>query len=138
MNYPNGIKKNKTTSYTNYGNRGMNLENDLNDTNVVKRVSRPKEDGKFYLIVQPINVVDVFGNYTTVKEVKGVYKFDANAPTCETTFKLKSESVAEKTWTNQSFRKCGLPIRAMEPIPTPSCIRIIPTRMQSEWVRITL
>ena len=33
MNYPNGIKKKQTIHYTNYGNRGMNLENDLNITN---------------------------------------------------------------------------------------------------------
>lgn len=31
MNYPNNIKKN--FGKINYGNRGMNLENDLNDTN---------------------------------------------------------------------------------------------------------
>lgn len=30
MNYPNNIRK---TQITNYSNRGMNLENDLNDTN---------------------------------------------------------------------------------------------------------
>ena len=36
MNYPNGIKKNKTTIYTkkiDFKNRGMNLENDINETN---------------------------------------------------------------------------------------------------------
>ena len=32
MNYPNGIKKNYT-SLKSYGNRGMSLESDLNDTN---------------------------------------------------------------------------------------------------------
>lgn len=35
MNYPKGVKGIKTTSRnTNYGNRGMGLENDINDTNL--------------------------------------------------------------------------------------------------------
>ena len=40
MNYPNGLKKDRTTNnnnlcnkYINYANRGMNLEDDLNKTN---------------------------------------------------------------------------------------------------------
>lgn len=33
MNYPNGIKKNINNKNINYKNRGMSLENDLNDTN---------------------------------------------------------------------------------------------------------
>lgn len=33
MNYPKGIKKNNTVNYVNFGNRGMDLENDINLTN---------------------------------------------------------------------------------------------------------
>ncbi|MBR2248452.1 MAG: Holliday junction resolvase RecU, partial [Bacilli bacterium] len=33
MKYPGGIKKIKTISNISYKNRGMSLENDLNDTN---------------------------------------------------------------------------------------------------------
>ena len=83
--------------------KNLNFGNDLDDKTVTKKVSRPKEDGKFYLIVQPINVVDVFGNYTTKKEVKGQYKFDSHAPECATALKLKSESTPERTWTNQNI-----------------------------------
>jgi len=80
----------------------LNFGNDLNDKVTTKKISRPKEDGKFYLIVQPIHVVDVFGNYTTKKEVKGVYKFDSHAPTCETGVTLLSASKSQNTWTNQN------------------------------------
>lgn len=33
MNYPKGIKNNNTSNYINFGNRGMDLENDINITN---------------------------------------------------------------------------------------------------------
>ena len=37
MNYPNGIKKSVTNHHTNYANRGMMLEQDLNSTNIYYR-----------------------------------------------------------------------------------------------------
>ena len=33
MNYPKGIKNNNTSNYINFGNRGMDLENDININN---------------------------------------------------------------------------------------------------------
>ena len=33
MNYPKGIKNNNTSNYINFGNRGMDFENDINITN---------------------------------------------------------------------------------------------------------
>ena len=33
MNYPGGVRKDRLVSNTNYGNRGMNLEGDLNSSN---------------------------------------------------------------------------------------------------------
>ena len=51
MNYPNGIKKEKTTiikKNINYKNRGMNLEDDLNSTN-----NYYIEKGKAYIYKKP-------------------------------------------------------------------------------------
>ena len=56
MNYPNGIKKKQTTHYTNYGNRGMNLENDLNITN---EYYRNMDKAYIYKKHTPIKIVKV-------------------------------------------------------------------------------
>ena len=56
MNYPNGIKKRKTNNYTNYSNRGMNLENDLNITN---EYYRNMDKAYIYKKPTPIKIVNV-------------------------------------------------------------------------------
>ena len=103
MNYPNGIKKIKTTSYTNYGNRGMNLENDLNITNEYYR-----NMDKAYIYKKPTHVKIVNVDYqsrklATIKEAyfvepsttdyNGIYKgkyidFEAKETKSKTSFAL--------------------------------------------------
>jgi recombination protein U len=61
VNYPNGIKKEcnvikKSYSKPIYKNRGMNLENDLNETN---KYYREKEKAYIYKKPTPIKLVDV-------------------------------------------------------------------------------
>lgn len=103
MNYPNGIKKNKTTSYTNYGNRGMNLENDLNITN---EYYRNMDKGYIYKKPTPVKIVNVdyqSRKLATIKEAyfvepsttdyNGIYKgkyidFEAKETKSKTSFAL--------------------------------------------------
>ncbi len=68
MKYPNGIKKDNKLHNINYGNRGMNLENDLNITN--KYYS---EIDKAFIYKKPtpvkiVNVDYVSRNMATIKE----------------------------------------------------------------------
>ena len=59
MNYPNGIKREKSCSNhypINFQNRGMNLEHDLNDTNLYYR---EKEKAFIYKKPTPIKLVKV-------------------------------------------------------------------------------
>lgn len=105
MNYPNGIKKKTTAHYTNYGNRGMDLENDLNITNEYYR----KMDKAFiYKKPTPIKVVDVdyhSRKLATIKEAyftepsttdyNGIYKgkyidFEAKETKSKTSFALNN------------------------------------------------
>lgn len=103
MNYPNGIKKNKTTSYTNYGNRGMNLENDLNITN---EYYRNMDKAYIYKKPTPVKIVNVdyqSRKLATIKEAyfvepsttdyNGIYKgkyidFEAKETKSKTSFAL--------------------------------------------------
>ena len=70
MNYPNGIKKNKTTSYTNYGNRGMNLENDLNITN---EYYRNMDKAYIYKKPTPVKIVNVDYQSRKLATIKEAY-----------------------------------------------------------------
>ena len=59
MNYPNGIKKEKeniTSKTINYKNRGMNLENDINETN---NYYIEKKEAFIYKKPTPIKLVKV-------------------------------------------------------------------------------
>lgn len=103
MNYPNGIKKEKTVHYTNYGNRGMNLENDLNITN---QYYRDIDKAYIYKKPTPIKIVNVdyhSRKLVTIKEAyfvepsttdyNGIYKgkyidFEAKETKCKTSFSL--------------------------------------------------
>lgn len=105
MNYPNGIKKNKTTGYTNYGNRGMNLENDLNVTN---EYYRNMDKAYIYKKPTPIKIVNVdykSRKLATIKEAyfvepsttdyNGIYKgkyidFEAKETKSKTSFALEN------------------------------------------------
>lgn len=58
MNYPNGIQKKTISHNTSYGNRGMNLENDLNVTNEFYR-----NTDKAYIYKKPTPIKIVHVNY---------------------------------------------------------------------------
>lgn len=103
MNYPNGIKKKQTTHYTNYGNRGMNLENDLNITN---EYYRNMDKAYIYKKPTPVKIVKVdyqSRNLATINEAyfvepsttdyNGIYKgkyidFEAKETKSKTSFAL--------------------------------------------------
>lgn len=105
MNYPNGIKKKTTTHYTNYGNRGMDLENDLNITN---EYYRNIDRAFIYKKPTPIKIVDVdyhSRKLVTIKEAyftepsttdyNGIYKgkyidFEAKETKSKTAFALNN------------------------------------------------
>lgn len=105
MNYPNGIKKKTTTHYTNYGNRGMDLENDLNITN---EYYRNIDRAFIYKKPTPIKIVDVdyhSRKLVTIKEAyftepsttdyNGIYKgkyidFEAKETKSKTSFALNN------------------------------------------------
>ena len=102
MNYPNG-KKTPTNKIVFYGNRGMNLESDLNETNQYYLI---QNKAIIYKKPTPIKVVDV--SYPSRKEAiikkayfqvpsttdyNGIYKgkyidFEAKETTSNTSFPL--------------------------------------------------
>lgn len=72
MNYPNGLKKDRTTNnnnlcnkYINYANRGMNLEDDLNKTN---EYYRNIDKAYIYKKPTPIKIVKVNYKNNEIKE----------------------------------------------------------------------
>lgn len=70
MNYPNGLKKNRVTDnlqnkYTNYANRGMSLESDLNLTNEYYRTI---DKAYIYKKPTPIKIVKVDYKKNEIKE----------------------------------------------------------------------
>lgn len=105
MKYPNGIKKNKIFHNTQYGNRGMNLESDINITN-----SYYREIDKAYIYKKPtpIKIVDVdykSRSSATIKEAyfsepsttdyNGIYRgkyidFEAKETKSKTSFALRN------------------------------------------------
>ena len=103
MNYPNGIKKEKTNHYTDYRNRGMSLENDLNATN---EYYRNMDRAYIYKKPTPIKIVNVdyhSRKLATIREAyfaepsttdyNGIYKgkyidFEAKETRCMTSFSL--------------------------------------------------
>lgn len=105
MNYPNGVKKEYTNHPINYGNRGMNLESDLNITNCYYR-----EIDKAYIYKKPtpikiVNVDYVSRKLATIKKAyflepsttdyNGIYKgkyidFEAKETKSKTSFALEN------------------------------------------------
>lgn len=105
MNYPGGIKKGENTHITNYGNRGMNLEADLNITN---SYYRDIDKAYIYKKPTPIKIVDVdyksrqtavitkayFAEPSTT-DYNGLYKgkyidFEAKETKSKTSFSLRN------------------------------------------------
>lgn len=103
MNYPNGIKKKNQIHYTNYKNRGMDLENDLNLTN---QYYRDIDKAYIYKKPTPIKIVNVdyhSRKHATIKEAyfaepsttdyNGIYEgnyidFEAKETKSKTSFSL--------------------------------------------------
>ena len=69
INYPGSIKKEKTNKITNYGNRGMTLEFDLNETN---NYYLEKDIAVIHKKPTPIQVVDT--DYGKRKITKAYFK----------------------------------------------------------------
>lgn len=109
MNYPNGIKRNSKSfldsNFINYSNRGMSLENDLNESN---KYYLDNDIAVIYKKPTPItiNKVDFKSrNDATIKEAhfkipsttdyNGIYKgryidFEAKETKCKTSFPLNN------------------------------------------------
>lgn len=101
MNYPNNIKKNKN-NFVNYANRGMNLENMLNETN---KYYLDNDIAVIYKKPTPIKVVKVdytkskitegYYNIPSTTDYNGLYKgkyidFEAKETKSKTSFNLKN------------------------------------------------
>jgi len=100
INYPGSIKKTNTVKINNYGNRGMTLESDLNDTN---NYYLEKNIAVIYKKPTPIQVVET--NYEKITKAyfkqpsttdyNGIYKgyyidFEAKETTSKTSFPLSN------------------------------------------------
>ena len=100
INYPGSIKKEKTNKITNYGNRGMTLEFDLNETN---NYYLEKDIAVIHKKPTPIQVVDTdYGKRKITKayfkepsttDYNGIYKgyyidYEAKETTNKTAFPL--------------------------------------------------
>ena len=70
MNYPNGIKKDKRDKYVDYGNRGMDLESDLNITN---EYYRNLDKAYVYKKPTPIKIVNVDYQSRQLATIKEAY-----------------------------------------------------------------
>lgn len=70
MNYPNGIKKEKLTTSINYGNRGMNLEKEINTTN---QYYRDRDLAYIYKKPTPIKIVNVDYQSRKLATIKEAY-----------------------------------------------------------------
>ena len=100
INYPSNIKKTNKVKINNYGNRGMTLESDLNDTN---NYYLEKNIAVIYKKPTPIQVVET--NYEKITKAyfkqpsttdyNGIYKgyyidFEAKETTSKTSFPLSN------------------------------------------------
>ena len=101
MNYPGGNKKSYSKS-VNYGNRGMNLEELLNDTNafyrekniaVIYKKPTPIQITKSKIIDGHLRITDAFFKTPSTLDYNGLYKgkyvdFDAKETQRKTSFPL--------------------------------------------------
>lgn len=100
INYPNNIKKTNTVKVNNYGNRGMTLEFDLNETN---NYYLEKDIAVIYKKPTPIQVVETnfekitkaYFKQPSTTDYNGIYKgyyidFEAKETTSKTSFPLSN------------------------------------------------
>ncbi len=100
INYPGNIKKQEFSKVNNYGNRGMTLEDDLNDTN---NYYLEKDIAVIYKKPTPIQVVSTnfekitkaYFKQPSTTDYNGIYKghyidFEAKETTSKTSFPLSN------------------------------------------------
>lgn len=99
MNYPKGIKTKKT--YINHANRGMTLENDINETNTYYRdnnialIYKKPTPIKVIKIDYPYNIKEAIFEKPSTLDYNGVYKgmyidFDAKETKSKTSFPISN------------------------------------------------
>lgn len=103
MNYPNGIKKTSQVSITNYENRGMNLENELNESNkyykdldkayIYKKPTPVKITKVDYPSRNKAMIKEAFFTTPSTTDYNGIYKgyyidFEAKETKSKTAFAL--------------------------------------------------
>ncbi len=100
INYPNNIKKERIIKNINYGNRGMTLESDINDTNNYYLIN---DIAVIYKKPTPIQVletkdkkiVNAFYKEPSTTDYNGIYKgkyidFEAKETTSKTCFPISN------------------------------------------------
>lgn len=105
MNYPGGIKKKKLIQNTNYGNRGMNLESDLNLTNqyyieikkafIYKKPTPIKIVKVDYASRETATIREAYFTEPSTTDYNGIYKgkyidFEAKETKNKTSFSLSN------------------------------------------------
>lgn len=107
MNYPGGIKHNKTMSNNsiNYANRGMNLEEEINITNkyyrdmdkaiIYKKPTPIKVIKANFVSRQNVTITEAYFDMPSTTDYNGIYKgkyidFEAKETTSNTSFPLSN------------------------------------------------
>ncbi len=107
MNYPGGIKHNKTISNNNinYANRGMNLEDEINITNkyyrdmdkaiIYKKPTPIKVIKANFVSRQNVTITEAYFDMPSTTDYNGIYKgkyidFEAKETTSNTSFPLSN------------------------------------------------
>ena len=105
MNYPGGVRKDRLVSNTNYGNRGMNLEGDLNSSNqyyvdtlkafIYKKPTPIKIVKVDYACREAARIKEAYFTEPSTTDYNGIYKgkyidFEAKETTSKTSFPLEN------------------------------------------------
>lgn len=105
MNYPGGVRKDRLVSNTNYGNRGMNLEGDLNSSNqyyvdtlkafIYKKPTPIKIVKVDYACREAARIKEAYFTEPSTTDYNGIYKgkyidFEAKETKSRTSFSLNN------------------------------------------------
>lgn len=105
MNYPGGVRKDRLVSNTNYGNRGMNLEGDLNSSNqyyidtlkafIYKKPTPIKIVKVDYACREAARIKEAYFTEPSTIDYNGIYKgkyidFEAKETKSRTSFSLNN------------------------------------------------
>ena len=105
MNYPGGVRKDRLVSNTNYGNRGMNLEGDLNSSNqyyvdtlkafIYKKPTPIKIVKVDYACREAARIIEAYFTEPSTTDYNGIYKgkyidFEAKETKSRTSFSLNN------------------------------------------------